>query len=63
MDVVKEDMKLVGVGEDDAKVRVRWRHVIGCGHTGTGSWSKEKKTYSKHMFIMIFIPHPNRFGI
>lgn len=45
MDVVKEDMKLVGVGEDDAKVRVRWRHVIGCGHTA-GNWSKEKKTYS-----------------
>lgn len=28
MDVVKEDMKWVGVGEDDAKVRVRWRHAV-----------------------------------
>lgn len=26
-------MKLVGVGEDDAKVRVRWRHAIGCCDT------------------------------
>lgn len=33
MDVVKE----VGVGEDDAKVRVRWRHAIGCCHTA-GNW-------------------------
>lgn len=31
MDVVKEDMKLVGVGEEDAEERVGWRQVIYCG--------------------------------
>ena len=31
MDVVREDMKLVGVREEDAEDRVRWRHMIHCG--------------------------------
>ena len=31
MDVVKEDMKVVGVREEDAKDRVRWRQMIRCG--------------------------------
>ncbi|KAK2875054.1 hypothetical protein Q8A73_024333, partial [Channa argus] len=31
MDVVREDMKLVGVREEDAEDRVRWRHMIRCG--------------------------------
>lgn len=31
IDVVKEDMKLVSVREEDAEYRVRWRHLIGCG--------------------------------
>ena len=31
MDVVKEDMKLVGVREEDADDRVRWRWMICCG--------------------------------
>ncbi|KAK2891434.1 hypothetical protein Q8A73_017099 [Channa argus] len=31
MDVVREDMKLVGVSEEDAEDRVRWRHMIRCG--------------------------------
>ncbi|KAF7647373.1 hypothetical protein LDENG_00173260 [Lucifuga dentata] len=31
MDVVKEDMKLVGVREEEAEDRVRWRQMIGCG--------------------------------
>lgn len=31
MDIVKEDMKLVGVREEDAEKRVRWRQVIHCG--------------------------------
>ena len=31
MDVVREDMKLVGVSEEDAEDRVRWRHMIHCG--------------------------------
>lgn len=28
----RAESRLVGVGEDDAKVRVRWSHVVGCGH-------------------------------
>ncbi|KAK2897556.1 hypothetical protein Q8A73_013936 [Channa argus] len=32
MDVVREDMKLVGVSEEDAEDRVRWRHMIRCGN-------------------------------
>ena len=31
MDVVKEDMKVVGVREEDAKDRARWRQLIRCG--------------------------------
>lgn len=29
----REDSKLVGVTEEDAVERVRWRHLIGCSHT------------------------------
>lgn len=32
-DLVKEDMRLVGLREEDAQDGVRWRHTIGCGHT------------------------------
>lgn len=31
MDVVTEDMKLVGVKQQDADDEGRWRSVIGCG--------------------------------
>ncbi|KAF7651093.1 hypothetical protein LDENG_00116160 [Lucifuga dentata] len=31
MDVVKEDMKLVGVREEEAEDRVRWKQMIRCG--------------------------------
>ena len=31
MDVVKEDMKVVGVRKEDAEDRVRWRRIICCG--------------------------------
>ncbi|KAF7658937.1 hypothetical protein LDENG_00005840 [Lucifuga dentata] len=31
MDVVKEDMKLVGMREEEAEDRVRWRQMIRCG--------------------------------
>ena len=31
MDVVKEDMKVVGAREQDAEDRVRWRTLIRCG--------------------------------
>ena len=30
MDVVKEDMKVVGVKEKEAEDRVRWRQMIRC---------------------------------
>lgn len=29
----REDSKFVGVTEEDAVERVRWRHLIGCNHT------------------------------
>ena len=31
MDAVRGDMRVVGVTEDDAGDRVRWRHMICCG--------------------------------
>lgn len=31
MEVVKEDMRVIGVSEEDAQDRVRWRWVICCG--------------------------------
>lgn len=31
MDIMKEDMKSAGVGEEDAKETDRWRHSIGSG--------------------------------
>ncbi|KAF7662280.1 hypothetical protein LDENG_00240050 [Lucifuga dentata] len=31
MDAVKEDMKLVGLREEEAEDRVRWRQMIRCG--------------------------------
>ena len=33
MDVVKQDKKLVGVREEDAEDRVRWRQMIRCGNS------------------------------
>ena len=30
MNVLKENMKLVGVGEEDVEDRVRWRWMIRC---------------------------------
>ena len=38
MDIVKENMKIVGVREDDAEDRVRWRQMICCG-----DYFREKK--------------------
>ena len=32
MDVLKEDMKLVGMREEDAEDRVKWRWMIRCGY-------------------------------
>ena len=32
MDVVKEDMKVVGVKEEEAEDSVRWRQIILCGY-------------------------------
>lgn len=32
VDVVKEDMNLLRVTEEDADERVEWWQMIGCGH-------------------------------
>ena len=42
MDVVKEDTKLVGVREEDAEDRVRWKQIM----TPEGKSRKKKKIYS-----------------
>lgn len=31
MDVLKEDMKVVGMAEENAEDMVRWRQMIRCG--------------------------------
>ena len=33
IDMVKEDMQIVGVTEDDAEDRERWRMMICCGNS------------------------------
>lgn len=38
MVTVKEDMKLVGVREEDTEDRVRRRHMIGCGKRRDFFW-------------------------
>ena len=43
MDVVKEDMRVVGVREDEAEDRVRWKQMIRCAATPEGKSPKEKK--------------------
>lgn len=48
MDVVKEDMKSVGVKEEDAEDRVGWRQTIGCGHFRRKQEGKEKKDTSSY---------------
>ena len=42
MDVVKEDVKLAGVREEDTEDRVRWRWMIAVV-TPEGNRQKEKK--------------------
>lgn len=40
MDVVEDDVQLVGVEEDADKDKgVRWRHLIGCGRP----WRDQRK--------------------
>lgn len=39
MDMVKEDVKLVGVRIDSAEDRVTWRQMIGCRHP----WRKQPR--------------------
>lgn len=36
MDLVKEDMRMVSVTEEEASVRVRWRPMIRCGEQLSG---------------------------
>lgn len=38
LDVVKEDMKTVGVREQDARDRVRWRQMMESTHTHTHTY-------------------------
>lgn len=40
VDAVKEAMKLVGVREEDAEARVRWRQMIGSELCLRGPYSK-----------------------
>ena len=43
MDVMKEDMKLVGVREEDAEDRARWRQMIGCDNSEGKSQRENNK--------------------
>lgn len=43
MDVAKEDMQTVGVTEQDAKDRVRWRKVIHCGGSSQENKKEDKR--------------------
>lgn len=56
MDVVKEDVKLVGVREDSAEDRVTQRRMIGCGHP----WREQPKgNEDEYRFILEHITgHP-----
>ena len=59
MNVVKEDVKLVGVTEKDAEDRVRWRQMILCGETlKRTAESKEKDTFwscdQMHLLHVLF---------
>lgn len=35
MDVVKEDMKLIGLRKEDAEDRLKWRQIIHCENNVT----------------------------
>ena len=43
MDVVKEDMQVVGVRVEDTKNMLKWKTVIRCGNAWKGTSRKEKK--------------------
>ena len=43
IDVLKENMHVVGITEEDAGHRVRWRRVISCGDPPNRSSRKMEK--------------------
>lgn len=43
MDVVREDVQVVGMKEEDGEDRIRWRRLIRCG----GEKPKEKQECNK----------------
>ena len=49
MDAAKEDMKLIGVREEDGDDRVGWRRMICCGDPWNG-WRRKKKKKKKKNF-------------
>lgn len=51
MDVVKEDMKLVGVKEEDAEDRVRSRQMICCRSLREQRKGKEDKLVNQSFFF------------
>ena len=57
MDVEKEDMKLVGVTEEDAENRVRWRQIIQWVAPTEGNIRKERRSmfYSTSQQNTVFI--------
>lgn len=47
IEVVREEVKLVGVGEEDAEdKRVRWRDVIGCAPPHT-TWNSRSARHTE----------------
>lgn len=46
MDAVEEDIKLAGVGEDDAE-QSRWRQIICCGDP----WREQEKEQKKKVSL------------
>ena len=56
-DVVKKDMKLVGMREDDAEDRGRCRQMIRCGDQKGNSRKEKKKIFlKKNKTILIVLP-------
>lgn len=55
MDAEMENMESVGVREEDAQDRVRWRQMIGCGHPRREQLKGKKK--KKRTFLCHSEPH------
>lgn len=55
MDVMKEDMQMAGVTEEDARNRVRWRQMICCGEEKQLTIEKSSDAH----FLMVKLCNPN----